>query len=89
MNESYYKLSHFRFRLSKAVASHLLNYIREAIESPSNRGGAINGETKLLLTLRFYATGNILQSVGDFVGISVASASRIVKTVTHAIASLK
>lgn len=53
------------------------------------RGGAIKAETKLLLALRFYATGNVLLSVSDFVGVSVASASRIIKLVSSAIASLR
>lgn len=53
------------------------------------RGGAIKATTKLLLTLRYYATGNMLLSVSDFVGVSVASGSRIVKRVSQAIASLK
>lgn len=44
---------------------------------------------QLLLTLRFYATGNILLSVGDFMGVSKSSASRIVQRVSQAIASLR
>lgn len=94
-----------RFRLSKAAVLELLNHIRNDISSISNRysrflpiifisqtssrGGAIKPETKLLLTLRFYATGNILLSVSDFVGVSVASASRIIHLVSNAIASLR
>ncbi|CAH1383012.1 unnamed protein product [Tenebrio molitor] len=45
--------------------------------------------TQLLLTLRFYATGSMLISAGDFVGVSKTSASRIVKRVSSAIASLR
>lgn len=41
------------------------------------------------MTLRYYATGNMLLSVSDFVGVSVASGSRIVKLVSHVIASLR
>lgn len=43
----------------------------------------------MLLTLRFYATGNMLLAVADFMGVSAASASRIVKQVTQAIALLR
>lgn len=42
-----------------------------------------------LTCLRFFATGSYQQVVGDLSGISVASVSRIVKRVSHAIASLK
>ena len=52
-------------------------------------GGAVKRITKLLLILRYYATGDMLLSVSDFVGVSVVSASRIVKSVSHVIASLK
>lgn len=45
--------------------------------------------TRLLLTLRFYATGSFLVSVGDFAGVSESSACGIVWLVTKAIASLR
>lgn len=43
---------------------------------------------QLLLTLRYYATGNMLISVADFLGVSKSSACRIVERVSIAIASL-
>ncbi|XP_044759213.1 putative nuclease HARBI1 [Coccinella septempunctata] len=54
---------------------------------PTNRGGCITPIQQLLLTLRFYATGNMLITVADFMGVSEASASRIVERVSRAIAS--
>lgn len=45
--------------------------------------------TKLLLTLRFYATGNFLITAGDFIGVSKSTASLIVKNVSVAIARLR
>ncbi|KAG7305781.1 hypothetical protein JYU34_009914 [Plutella xylostella] len=44
---------------------------------------------RLLLTMRYYATGSFLTVVGDFTGVSKTSASRIVKTVSEAIARLR
>lgn len=44
---------------------------------------------RLLLTLRYYATGSFLTVVGDFSGVSKASASRIVSLVSRAIAQLR
>lgn len=38
--------------------------------------------------MRFFATGNLIISLTDVVGISVASRSRIVKLVSNAIATL-
>lgn len=42
----------------------------------------------VLVTLRYFATGNFLQTVGDFVGIEKGTASRIVWKVTRAFAEL-
>lgn len=42
----------------------------------------------LVLTLRFYATGSFLLTVADFCGVSEATACRIVKKVSIAIAKL-
>lgn len=45
--------------------------------------------TKLLLTLRFYATRNFLIADRDFIGVSKTIASLIVKNVSVAIARLR
>ncbi|KAJ8972804.1 hypothetical protein NQ317_005844 [Molorchus minor] len=52
------------------------------------RNAAIEPAIKLLLTLRFFASGSMLLTVGDFVGISKASACVAAKQVSQAIASL-
>lgn len=44
---------------------------------------------QLLVTLRFYATNSMLISIGDFSGISKATAGRIIRRVTIAIARLR
>lgn len=43
---------------------------------------------QLLLTLRFYATGNFMRACGDFSGVSISTASRVIARVSMAIASL-
>ncbi|XP_046803828.1 putative nuclease HARBI1 [Lucilia cuprina] len=52
------------------------------------RNFALSPETKLLLALRFYASGSFLITVADFCGLSISSAGRAVKDVSQAIASL-
>lgn len=42
----------------------------------------------MLLTLRFYARGNFLRACGDFSGVSITTASRVIAKVSMAIASL-
>lgn len=44
---------------------------------------------QLLTTLRFYATGEHLSSVGDFMGLHESTASRIIKKTSEAIAGLR
>lgn len=43
---------------------------------------------QLLLTLRFYASGNMLIAVGDFLGVKKSTASRTIRRVSEAIAGL-
>lgn len=45
--------------------------------------------TQLLCTLRYFATGIFLLTVGDLCEISVATSSRIIKRVTNAIVTLQ
>ncbi|XP_063232410.1 putative nuclease HARBI1 isoform X1 [Bacillus rossius redtenbacheri] len=78
-----------RFRLSKDTVLHLLEELEPLIRSRTDRNHAVSPLNKLLLTLRFYALGTMLSSVGDFVGVSKATASRIIKEVTFGIASLR
>ena len=54
-----------------------------------SRSNAISAETKLLAALRFYATGSFLITIGDVVGLSEASLSKILVDVSSAIASMK
>lgn len=53
------------------------------------RNFAVDPLTQLLLTLRFYASGSMLITCADFVGIHKSTASRIIRNTTRAIASLK
>jgi len=78
-----------RFRLQKESCRMVLNRIQDEIKSPTDRNHAISPATKLFLTLRFYATGNMLIAVADFVGVSKSAACSIVSLVTVAIASLR
>lgn len=45
-------------------------------------------EEMVLLTLRYYATGNFLQTLGDLIGVDKGTASRCVWKITTAIAGL-
>ncbi|CAG4934566.1 unnamed protein product [Colias eurytheme] len=68
-----------RFRLSKVAVNYVFSLIHDKITAPTSRNYAITPMDRLLLTLRYYATGSFLTVVVDFTGVSKASASRIVK----------
>ncbi|XP_023312349.1 putative nuclease HARBI1 [Anoplophora glabripennis] len=78
-----------RFRLTKDSVRQLLDIIVETLETATNRNAAITPITQLLLALRYYATGSMLIVVGDFCGVHKSTASRMVKKVSEAIASLR
>ncbi|XP_072400497.1 uncharacterized protein [Diabrotica undecimpunctata] len=85
----YYDISFYeRFRLTKETFMSLLEQIEPLIKLPTNRGGAVTPLQQLLLTLRFFASGSMHVSVADYMGISRATASRTIKRVSAAIASL-
>lgn len=77
-----------RFRLTKPTVLDLFGRIEEAITSPTDRNHAVPAINRLLLTLRFYASGSMLISAGDFAGIHKSTACEIVHKVSNAIASL-
>ena len=78
-----------RYRLTKAGFREMLNIIEADISAHNERGNPIPADIKLLLTLRYYATGTFQQACGDLCEISQPSASRIIKRVSEAIARLK
>ncbi|KAJ8911539.1 hypothetical protein NQ315_012792 [Exocentrus adspersus] len=57
-----------RFRLSKLTVQRIINEVRENITNPTDRNNGISPELMVLLTLRFFATGSFLITVGDFNG---------------------
>ncbi|CAH2106033.1 unnamed protein product [Euphydryas editha] len=77
-----------RFRLDKASVEHLLVEIMPHLRVKGTRNHGVSPLHQLLLALRFYALGTMLLSVGDFIGVSKASACRIVRDVSSAIALL-
>ncbi|KAH1015823.1 hypothetical protein HUJ04_007146 [Dendroctonus ponderosae] len=78
-----------RFRLQKGTVHLLISQIEERIKAPTLRNKAISPATKVFLALRFYATGSMLITAGDFTGVSKTSACNIVTQVTDAIARLR
>uniref|UniRef100_A0A8D8RF09 Nuclease HARBI1 n=3 Tax=Cacopsylla melanoneura TaxID=428564 RepID=A0A8D8RF09_9HEMI len=78
-----------RFRLRKESVLDLLGKIEHLIRTRTTRNNAIPPLHRLLLTLRFYATGCFLIACGDFIGVSKSASATIVMEVTIAICSLR
>ncbi|KAJ8958607.1 hypothetical protein NQ318_016328 [Aromia moschata] len=78
-----------RGTFSKNVVRTILNEIRNYIPNIVRRNCDIDPLTQLLITLRFYGTGDIYIVMGDFVGIHKTTAGRIIKHVTEAILHLR
>ncbi|XP_045494080.1 putative nuclease HARBI1 [Colias croceus] len=78
----------FRFRMNKASVESVFNEIMPYIKVKSRRNNGIPPLHQLLLALRFYALGTMLNSVADFAGVSLSSACRIVADISAAIARL-
>ncbi|XP_030749237.1 putative nuclease HARBI1 [Sitophilus oryzae] len=66
-----------RFRLTKPTV--MQNF----------RGGCVPPLLQLLLTLRFFATGCMQITAADFIGVSRATACRVISRVTTALAALR
>ncbi|KAK5649344.1 hypothetical protein RI129_000373 [Pyrocoelia pectoralis] len=81
------ELSFFqRFRLTKNTILALLPQIEHHLEFPHDNNQSVSPINQLLLCLRYYATGSHLLAMGDFAGVHVSTACRIIKKVSHAIA---
>lgn len=77
-----------RFRLTKATVLALFGFVEQEISTLTEKNHAISPMNRLLLTLRFFASGSMLVAVGDFAGIHKSTACVIIHKVTAAIASL-
>ncbi|CAI6372559.1 unnamed protein product [Macrosiphum euphorbiae] len=70
-----------RFRLGRNVVRNLLEYIEDEIASQTICNNAVTPINKLLLALRFYATGDFPITAGDFIGVSKSTACLIIRDV--------
>ena len=77
-----------RFRFTENGIAFLLDFIENGITPNTKRNFAIPAKLKLLLTLRFLATGTFQLNVADHFGISQPSVSRSVWEVINALCNI-
>ena len=88
--ENYDEISFIRrYRLSKGCFVELLNLIKSDLDNKVENSANIPLLIKLAIVLRFYATGHFQITEGDLDGIHQSTVSRLIKSVSIAIAKLK
>lgn len=74
-----------RYRLPRHCLLELLDNLKIDLERTTNRTHPMSVATQVLSALRFYATGSMQKDAGDLHGISQASVSRCVSSVSTAL----
>lgn len=73
------------YRFPRADIMWLCDELQEDIGRVTRRSHAIPTHTQVLVALRFYASGSFQSVLGDSVGLSQSSVSRIVEKVSHSL----
>ena len=68
-----------RYRFSSPSVDRLVGLIGHRLHRPTNRNQALTPKQQVLVALRFYASGNFMQVIGDTFGIDIATVSRAVR----------
>ena len=72
-----------RYRFSKESIQYIRNLIEPDLRRKTNRSHASRPIDRVLIALRFYASGNFLQVIGDTVGVDKSTVSRAVHDVSQ------
>ncbi|GBN98130.1 Putative nuclease HARBI1, partial [Araneus ventricosus] len=78
-----------RYRLNKDTAESLIQMLDDTLSAPSEKNYALSSTEKVLIALRYYATGSFQLVLGDLAKVSQSSASRAINDVSKALASLR
>ena len=74
-----------RYRLNREGIKLVVELVRDAITSPTNRNNPISPEIKCLATLRYLATGKMQLCNADDLKISQPSVSRAINQTINAL----
>ena len=72
-----------RYRFGKESIQYITNLIETDLRRKTNRSHALRPIDQVLMALRFYASGNFLQVIGDIVGVDKSTVSRAVHDVSQ------
>lgn len=74
-----------RYRISKETVVWIVTEIEDGLKRLTPRNYAVTPLEQFLITLRFYATGNMQQCSGDLSGVSKSTVCKIVHAVSRQI----
>ena len=75
-----------RYRFGRESIEFLSELLRDDLERDTSRNHALSTTVQVLVALRFFASGSFLQVIGDTLGLSKSSVSRIISQVSLALA---
>ena len=78
-----------RYRFSAQSLDRLVDLLDPILRRQTRRNRSLSTRQQILITLRFLATGNFLQVIGDTFGVDIATVSRVITAVVDAIFGLK
>ena len=78
-------MKRYRSRLNREGIKLVVELVRDAITSPTNRNNPIGPEIKCLAALRYLATGKMQLCNADDLGISQPSVSRAINQTINAL----
>ncbi|XP_053382450.1 putative nuclease HARBI1 [Mercenaria mercenaria] len=78
-----------RYRFSADNIDRLVELLGPTLERRTRRNQALTPRQQILITLRFLATGNFMQVIGDTFGVDISTVSRVVRDVTDVLFGLK
>ena len=74
-----------RYRFGRESITFLVDLLRDDLERSTSRNHALSPTVQVLVALRFFASGSFLQVIGDTLGLSKSTVSRIITNVSTAL----
>ena len=78
-----------KYRFNRAGVMTLIDRLGGQLEHQTRRNHAVPPSLQVFVALRFYATGSVLDNSAVHHGISIATCSRIVRSVTQVLCGMK
>ena len=74
------------YRFGRESIELLVDLLRDDLERATARNHVLSTAVQVLAALRFFASGSFLQVIGDTIGLSKSTVSRIISNVSYALA---